>query len=195
MTEQITNRVGRLLAPGDDSDIGRGGANVEGLAPYEPSADRDALLQEVHELRRRLRQLEEDLAGYRSREELLDKKLQLATTYAARLTEEARRDGQIALRKARARADEILGDIERKRSRAERELLRLHQVTAETRASLSGFLTTALERLRVGPDGGAGPSASSAEAEEALRDVLQRKLQADELTAWPPSSPNEVPNA
>ena len=194
MTEQITNRVGRILATRDDSDIGREGANAEGLAPYEPSADRDALLQEVHELHRRLRRLEEDLAGYRSREELLDKKLQLATAYAARLTEEARRDGQIALRKARARADEILGDIERKRSRAERELLRLHQVTAETRASLSGFLTTALERLRVGLDDGAGPSASSAEAEEALRDVLQRKLQTDGLTAWPPSSPNEVPN-
>ena len=194
MTEQITNRVGPILATRDDSDIGREGANAEGLAPYEPSADRDALLQEVHELRRRLRRLEEDLAGYRSREELLDKKLQLATTYAARLTEEARRDGQIALRKARARADEILGDIERKRSRAERELLRLHQVTAETRASLSGFLTTALERLRVGLDDGAGPSASSAEAEEALRDVLQRKLQTDGLTAGPPSSPNEVPN-
>ena len=194
MTEQITNRVGRILATRDDSDIGREGANAEGLAPYEPSADRDALLQEVHELRRRLRRLEEDLAGYRSREELLDKKLQLATTYAARLTEEGRRDGQIALRKARARADEILGDIERKRSRAERELLRLHQVTAETRASLSGFLTTALERLRVGLDDGAGPSASSAEAEEALRDVLQRKLQTDGLTASPPSSPNEVPN-
>ena len=126
---------------------------------------------------------------------LLDKKLQLATAYAARLTEEARRDGQIALRKARARADEILGDIERKRSRAERELLRLHQVTAETRASLSGFLTTALERLRVGLDDGARPSAYSAEAEEALRDVLQRKLQTDGLTTWPPSSPNEVPNA
>lgn len=195
MTEQIANRIGRILAPRDDSDIGREGANAEGLAPHEPGADRDALLQEVHELRRRLSQLEEDLAGYRSREELLDKKLQLATTYASRLTEEARRDGQIALRKARARADEILGDIERKRSRAECELLRLHQVTAETRASLSGFLTTALERLRVGLDDEAGPSASAAEADEALRDVLQRKLQTDGwLTAWP-SSPNEVPKA
>jgi cell division septum initiation protein DivIVA len=194
VAEQITNRVEPMLAPRDDSNLGREAPGAERrLAPHETSADGDALRREVHELRGRLRQLEQDLAGYRAREELLNTKLLLATDYAARVTEEARRDAQIALRKARAKADEVLGGIERERSRAERELLRLHQVTAETRASLSGFLTTALEQLRV-PEDGAGPSASAADAEEALRDVLRRKLQTDEPPSRPPFSPNEVPN-
>ncbi len=195
MAEEITNRVEPILAPRDQPDIGREAADGERRPePYVSSADRGELVQEVHELRRHVRQLEDEIAGYRSREELLNKKLLLATTYAARVTEEARRDAQIALRKARARADEILGGIERERSRAERELLRLHQVTAETRASLSGFLTTALEQLRIGPDDGAGPSVSAADAEEALRDVLRRELRTDEPPSRPPFSPDEVPN-
>lgn len=177
-----------LSAERDDPGSGLEEAEPDGgHAPFETPAGRDALLQELRELRSQLRQLEVDLAGYRSQEELLNKKLLLATTYAARVTEQARRDAQIALRKARARAGEVLGDIERERSRAERELLRLHRVTDETRAILSGFLTTALEQLRVGADDGAGRSTSAAETDQALRDVLESELRKEATPAPPPS--------
>jgi cell division septum initiation protein DivIVA len=181
-------------------------AEVTGAGPVPFPNDREELVP-------RVRRLEEDLAQYLAETEGFRKLLLNATSYATRVREDARREAEVVLHKARARADTMLNGVERERARAtrereqaererdratrereqaerereqaERELVRLRSLTTETRARLSAFLTTALEHLRLG-DEAAGGSEAGAGLTDALGDFLQRNLGKEE---WPISSP------
>jgi hypothetical protein len=138
---------------------------------------------ELDDLRARVAALEGELARYRDREEQASKTLLVAATHAMRVREDARRDATLALKKARAQADEMLGGLERRRAELEREVERLRQATDETRAVLAGFLSNALETL--GPGGDAPVDAS-------LRDALESTLRAHDERPAAPADPGAV---
>jgi DivIVA protein len=64
-------------------------------------------------LRRRIEELEMELASYRQREQLLVDTLLSATGHATAIRESARRDAELALRKARIQAAERRETAER----------------------------------------------------------------------------------
>jgi cell division initiation protein len=136
-------------------------ANVEEQSPSPAHGGNEELLRqhqallEKHEQLMRERtgllddakRLEGELARYRDHAQRTSKIFIYATNYAESIRESARRDAEVTLRKARARAEKMLGDLESERKRAERELLRLQALTTETRKRLSAFTTSALQVL------------------------------------------------
>ena len=142
--------------------------------------ERDELLRERERLIDDVSRLEEELARYRAHAQRTSKMFLSVTHYAEWVRENARRDAELALRKARARAEKLgdveerLGEVERERERAERELLRLEALTSETRAQLSALIASSLHAL--GDDGkterGDGPEPAHGDLEETLRHEL-----------------------
>lgn len=100
------------------------------------------------ELRERIERLEAELDRYRSQEQLLTRTMLSATSHAVAIRESARREGELALRKARAEAERVKAGAERKRDEAQREMMRLRRITEEMRSGLAAFLTTKVEELR-----------------------------------------------
>ena len=111
-----------------------------------------------------------------------------ATNYADSIRERARRDAEVALRKARERAAKILGDSETERRHAENELLRLQALTDETRKRLSAFTTAALQVLNAEVETGRDNV-----SERTLGD-LQDALQS-QLSPASGSAPRALPSA
>jgi hypothetical protein len=72
----------------------------------------------------------------------------LATRHAAAIRENARRDAELTLRKARIEAAERKGTAELDRDHALAELLRLRRITERMRSSLSTFLASTVDELR-----------------------------------------------
>lgn len=139
----------------------------------EPSSEREGLLAQV-------RRLEVELERYRAHAERTSKLFLSATNYAEWVRRNARREAELALRKARAKVEK-LNMMARKLARTERELVRLQDelarleaLTDETRARLSAFLTAGLQALNteVEPGQNDGPKP----ALDDLQDTLQRRL-------------------
>jgi cell division septum initiation protein DivIVA len=171
-------------------------------SPEAARASREESLREREELLEKVRRLEEELERYRQHAQRTSKLFLSATSYAEWVRERARRDAELVLRKARARAEKTLGGLEHERERTERELLRLQALigetqktladlelerertepelvrlqalTGETRARLSAFLTAALQVLNAEVEAGQGDGSKSALAD--LQETLQKEL-------------------
>jgi len=144
-------------------------------SPVIDGANRDALLQERELLLAKVQRLEVELERYRSHAQRTSKMFRSVTSYAEWIRENARRDATLVLKKARARAERTLGDVERERDRTERELLRLQALTAETRARLTAFTVAALEVLDAqvaAVHGSASESTLGADLQKALQSEL-----------------------
>jgi hypothetical protein len=126
------------------------------------------------------------LEGYREQAERTSRLFASVTRYAAWVRENARRDSELALRKARTRVDKLTrttSELERTESElahaqdelahAQDELARLQALTDETRAGLSAFLTAGLQALDNEPEDEAGESAP---ARGDLQETLQERL-------------------
>jgi cell division septum initiation protein DivIVA len=103
----------------------------------------------LDELQLRIDQLEVELERYRSQEQLLAKTLVSATSYGTVIRENARREAELALRKARGEAERLKVRAERERDDARRELLRLRRITEQMRNGLSEFLMAKVDELQV----------------------------------------------
>ena len=99
-------------------------------------------------VRQRIDELENELEWYREREQLVADTLLTATRHATAIRESARRDAELALRKASAEAAKRTSAAERQRDRTMAELLRLRRITEQMRNGLSTFLTATVEELR-----------------------------------------------
>jgi cell division septum initiation protein DivIVA len=139
---------------------------------------------EREELRRRIEELEADLSRLRAKEQLLVNALVSATSHATAIRESARRDAELILRKARAKARKRRAAMERARSDAERELLRLRQITEQTRRGLSGFLNAKLEELQLEAKQGMSTADRKVELETDLESAVDGRLK--ELAASEP---------
>ncbi len=152
---------------------------------YEPAAtdkllnelgDRQAeLMREREELRGRMEELEADLLRYEAQEQLLGKAILSATKHAETIREAARREAELILGKARREALSREAVSERNRVLAEREVVRLRQITDEVQASLKSILAVSLEQLRVEVEADAS-SSQPASLDEALTVALETSL-------------------
>lgn len=146
----------------------------------ELSSERGELLEKVH-------RLEAELERYRAHAERTSKLFLSATNYAEWVRERARRDAELALRKARAKAEKLgstareLEWTEGELVRAQDELARLQALTDETRTRLSAFLTAGLQVLNTEREAGQedGPKPPLGD----LPDTLQRQLAATPVSA------------
>jgi cell division initiation protein len=131
---------------------------------------------EREELRRRIAELEAELSRFRVKEQLLVSTLVSATSHARAMRESARREAELILRKARAEAQKRNAAVERATSNAERELLRLRQITEQMRRGLSGFLTAKLEELQIETEQEVPTAEPKVELEAALESVVDARL-------------------
>jgi cell division septum initiation protein DivIVA len=157
---------------------------------YDPSAT-DLLLAtlvaENAELAQECLRLQEQIASLEVNavpDTLVGKAMLAATSFAMRIREEARREAELTLRNASSRAAgdrAALEQLARDREDAERELVRLQQLTRETRSRLTTFLTSTLHELRPDgqPDEPAKDDSHSAPAglDETLASALEAALQ------------------
>jgi DivIVA protein len=141
--------------------------------PVRLSSGREELVEEM-------RRLETELERYRVHAERTSKLFLSATKYAEWVRENARRDGELALRKARARAEKLTvtaSELERTELelvRVQDELARLQDLTEETRERLSAFLAAGLQALD--KNMASGQREGSEPARGDLQDTLHRQL-------------------
>ena len=169
----------------------------------------DALLREVEtkhaelerdcgSLRVQVAQLEEELSRLRAQEELVAKTLIAATSHATAIKEDARREAEEILSKAREEFDrraERAERAERERVQAEHQLLRMRRLAQEMQNGLAGFLTRALDQLRPqeeratpeAPQSTGNGAAGSLET-ELEQEVADRRPQGEDVEALRPSS-------
>lgn len=150
------------------------------IAPPRPvSAREDELLAQVH-------RLEVELERYREHAQRTSKLFLSTTKYVEWVRENARRDSELALRKARARVEKLdasareLERTELELVQAREELARLQALTDETRARLSAFLEAGLQVLN--RDATASPETGSGELGD-LEDTLQGRVAATSVSA------------
>ena len=152
-----------------------------------PSSEPLAPATELAEALAKVRRLEVELQRYREHAERTSRLFVSVTRYAEWVRENARRDSELALRKARSRVqklDRTASDLERTESelaRVQDELARLQALADETRAGLSAFLAAGLQALSSEPEDEADKTPPS---QSDLRDTLQERL----LSASPPTS-------
>jgi cell division septum initiation protein DivIVA len=169
-------------------------AATRGDLPEEPvsSSGREELVEEM-------RRLETELERYRAHAERTSKLFLSATKYAEWVRENARRDGELAMRKARARAEKLTAtasELERtalELVRVQDELARLQDLTEETRERLSAFLTAGLEALD--KNMASGQREGSEPARGDLQDTLHRQLTSSSLSTLPRLADVERPEA
>ena len=172
--------------PGAESLADTGGG-VRPTAPVlreDSLGEREELLRERAQLLTRVHRLEAELERHRARSERTSKLLLSATSYAEWVREGARRDAEVALRKATARAQKLVGatrDLEETQNellRLKEELTRLRSLTDETRARLSAFLTAGLQAINAEtePASANGPDPAPGHLEDTLRRQLPSAL-------------------
>lgn len=121
--------------------------------PDQPSSERMELSRKHEELLAKVQALELELERYRAHAERTSKLFLAATKYAEWVRENARRDAELALRKASARVEKLeltkdrLEWTEAELARRQDELARLNALTEETRTRLTAFLTAGLQTL------------------------------------------------
>jgi chromosome segregation ATPase len=143
--------------------------------------ERDDLRRERDELSRERTRLLETVVGVegelgrlREQTERMSRMFVHTTRYSESVRESARHDAQLALRKARARVERTLGDLERERKLAESDLHRLQALTTETRKRLVAFTSGALEALEPEADSGLRNGRETPILD--LREALQKGL-------------------
>jgi excinuclease UvrABC helicase subunit UvrB len=156
--------------------------------PNAASSDRESRDADQHEdpfveqarLRAEVSRLELELQRHREHAQRTSRLFLSVTKYADWVRENARRDAELALRKARARAEK-LDVLEHEREQTEHEverlrdeLARLQALTDETRARLSAFLTAGLEALTA--DAEVKPEDGLEAAVGDLEDTLKERL-------------------
>jgi hypothetical protein len=150
-----------------------------------PSSEPRTPTTELAEALARVRRLEVELQRYREHAERTSRLFTSVTRYAEWVRENARRDSELALRKARKRIDKLnwtTSELERTESelaRMQDELARLQALADETRARLSAFLTAGLQALNTEPDVEADEMSP---AQGDLQDTLQEQV----MSASPP---------
>lgn len=153
----------------------------------EPPGERETLRAEVH-------RLEAELERYRSHAERTSKLFLSATNYAEWVRESARKDAELALRKASARVKQLEArarELERSEgelARVKRELDNLEALTEETRERLSAFLAAGLQALNA--EGAAGDPDGHEPALGDLQDTLHGQLPS--TTVSEPEQPVEI---
>jgi hypothetical protein len=126
------------------------------------------------ELREQIERLERELERHRLQERLLAKTLLSATSHAAAIRENARREAELTLRKARAEGEKLKAAAARERDDAKREFLRLHRITEQMRTGLSAFLAGKVEELRLETEGSTN-SGQDDELDTALKTALEAR--------------------
>jgi chromosome segregation ATPase len=155
---------------------------------FTPDAEREQLLAKVS-------RLELQLDRYREHAQRTSKLFLSVTNYVEWVRESARRDSELALRKARARVERLkkaafeLEQTEDELARAREELAHLQALTEATRQRLSAFLTAGLEALN--SDVVAPPQDDSTEpAPRDLHETLRERLPSASVQA--PARPTEA---
>jgi multidrug efflux pump subunit AcrA (membrane-fusion protein) len=188
--------------PGAESLADTGGG-VRATAPVlreDSLAEREELLRERAQLLARVHRLEAELDRHRARSERTSKLLLSATGYAEWVRERARRDAEVALRKATARAQKLVQttrDLEETQNelvRLKDELTRLRSLTDETRARLSAFLTAGLQAINAEmvPASANGPDPAPGHLDDTLRRQLPSALFTVQRQTPPMSGPESV---
>ena len=183
---------------GSLADTGSGVRPTAPLLRDDTLAEREELLRERAQLLAKVHRLEAELERHRARSERTSKLLLSATNYAEWVRERARRDAEVALRKATARAQKLmlttrdLEETENELVRRKDELDRLRSLTDETRARLSAFLSAGLQAINaeMAPTSANGPDP----ARDPLDDTLRRQLPSALFTVQrqtPPTSASE----
>lgn len=130
--------------------------------------------------RAEVRRLRAENERYREHAMRTSKLFLAVTDYAEWVRENARHDAELALRKARARVEQLeavgreLEEKQRERARLQSELDELQAVIAETRARLSAFLSAGLEALNSGDATSIGESGEPSFGD--IRDALHSQL-------------------
>jgi vacuolar-type H+-ATPase subunit I/STV1 len=150
-----------------------------------PPTEQLVPVTEYAEALAKVRRLEVELARYRAHAERTSSLFRSVTKYAEWVRENARRDSELALRKARARVEKLdrtTSELERTESelaRMQDELAHVQALTEETRARLSSFLTAGLQALNGKRDDEVDETSP---ARGDLQDTLQERL----MSASPP---------
>jgi predicted RNase H-like nuclease (RuvC/YqgF family) len=132
------------------------------------------------QLRAEVQRLTAENERYRAHAERTSRLFLAATDYAEWVRESARRDAELALRKARARVEHLeatargLEQAEQERARLQGELARLQTMVDETRTRLSTFLAAGLEALNT--EGSADEASTHDPRPGDLQDTLHRQL-------------------
>lgn len=162
---------------------------VAGAAHLEPPSQERTASDELDQLFAEVTRLTAENERYREHAERTSKLYLAATNYAEWIRESARRDAELALRKARARVEQLeaaargLEQVQRERAGLQAELARLQAMIDETRARLSAFLAAGLEALtseRTTEEVAAQPSFDD------LRDALNSQLPPASASATEP---------
>jgi chromosome segregation ATPase len=172
--EKLLAAQGKLQREHDDVVHERAVLREEAQRLEGVLGDHETLERERAELLEKVGRLEHELRRNQEHAERTSKMVLFATSYAESVRESARHDAELAMRKARARADQIIGELEAEKERAERELQRLHALTGEIRKRLSAFTAAALHVLDAELEAGQGeePAAGLADLQDALRSEL-----------------------
>ena len=137
------------------------------------SGREEALLAEVE-------RLHAELDRYQAHAQRTSKLFLSATNYAEWVRANARREAEVALRKAKARVDQLersaqeLERTERELVRARSELERLQTLADETRSRLFAFLTTGIEMLTSG--GPEGQEERPTHVADEFQETLQQRV-------------------
>ena len=177
--------------------------SAAGVADNGESAEVRSESGEVAVLRAKVQRLEAELERYRAHAQRTSRLFLSASNFADWVRESARRDAEITLRKARARADR-LGVLEEDCERAEQELTELQNelehmraLTHETRSRLAAFLTAGLQALNADEEAGGdrpgGRAEPAPEAHADLRDTLHERLESASTPAPAWVAPFEQP--
>ena len=160
----------------------------------DPGAESDLTdrTPEHEDLRAKVRRLEAQLERYQEHAQRTSRLFLSVTDYADRVRESARRDAQLALRKARARVEKfenVARDLERTEDellRARAELAHLQALTEVTRGRLSDFLTAGLQAL---DSEAAAPSDARSTRAGDIRETLRERLPSNSAQASLPTLP------
>ncbi len=126
--------------------LGYGRGAVEALLA-DVVASYEDVWRERADAREEIDRLETELARYRELEVLLRNALVSAERTADELRAQARREADVILEEARAKAREVVSAAEGERERVRAEIRRLKGLEADVRREYRAFLMAALDRL------------------------------------------------
>jgi cell division initiation protein len=113
----------------------------------EIAASYEDVWRERADLRDEVERLEGELAMHKEVEAALRNSLVSAERIAEEIKTHARREGDVIIAEARARARDITGGAEAERERIDAEIRRLRAAQADMRAEYRAFLLAALDRI------------------------------------------------
>lgn len=115
------------------------------------ATEREGLLREARSLREQLDARAGEIAAFRQSEAELTRAVMAAERIGGEMKENARREADLIVARARAEADATVRATEVEVERAQAELARLERSQALVREQLRGYLTAFLRALDAGP--------------------------------------------